>query len=147
MHDIEDLTRILGWKDHELRARLRQLDSILGSHIRHGPRNKILVTDDGLVILQRAKELESEGHSLKEVYKLLEEELSNVDSKGHITLTQLEQRLLEEKDKRIEELKAQIMDLRKQLEIKDLQISQLQDLLHRQLPPPGLPWWRRLFRG
>jgi len=138
MHDIHDLMRILGYdKPHKVRERLDAFKAVLGDSLKRGAKNKVLVDNNGLMILRRAKELEEAGHTLKEIARLLEAELngdsgngastapetaSNADRERHWEL------LLREKDRRIAQLESEVEFLRGR-------ILTLEEVLQDRLPP------------
>lgn len=113
MHSVKDLTEILGYTTDQVRTRLDRLRITLDEHIRRGENNKILVTDSGLSILQRAKELEKQNIPLKDIPNHLDGELSNIDREGEPSLGQAD--LIQEKEKRIGELQGRIEDLKSRI--------------------------------
>ncbi len=114
MHTIKDLTEILGYTTDQVRIRLDRLRPTLTKHIRRGENNKILVTDSGLSILQRAKELEKQNVLLKDIPNHLNGELSNTDKDSEPSLDQAG--LIQEKEKRIRELQGRIEDLKERID-------------------------------
>jgi DNA-binding transcriptional MerR regulator len=138
MHDIQDLMRILGYdKPHKLRERLDAFKAVLGDSLKRGAKNKVLVDNNGLMILRRAKELEESGHTLREVARLLEAELkghsaedaSNGSETASITdLKRQWELLLREKDRRIAQLEGEVEFLRGR-------ILTLEEVLQDRLPP------------
>ena len=138
MHDIHDLMKILGYdKPYKVRERLDAFKAVLGDSLKRGAKNKVLVDNNGLMILRRAKELEEAGHTLKEIARLLEAEL-NGDSKGAASsepetasnddLKRQWELLLREKDRRIAQLESEVEFLRGR-------ILTLEEVLQDRLPP------------
>jgi len=147
MHNIEDLMRILGLNENQVRVRLREFRSYIDRHITHGKNNKILVSDSGLKILERVKNLEEEqGLTLDAIKSRLNEELGiqeNIDKNGNsyqvqthtIQSDSLYKERLEDLKLMIETLINQMRQKDEQLKEKDRQIAQLYELIKNRLPP------------
>ncbi len=132
MYSIKDLANNLGYSEDQVRNRLDQLRTTLDEHIQRGKRNKILLTNTGYQLLERAKELEDQGVALKELSKVLDEELPNksdekVDqnSKTNLDQGQDQSQLIREKERRIEDLQSRVRYLETKLDERDRQIQQL----------------------
>lgn len=176
MHDIQDVMRILGWSEHQVRVRLDEFRSILAEALRRGDHNRILVDSNGLAILQRVKELEAQGHTLKEIKTILEAELGRgeIESSSSASSLGIEadrnspkrvesnvaptdraeglSLLLEELRRQVEAWQKEAQAWREQAEAKDKQIAelltQLRDLQQKALPPARSPrtGWARFWR-
>lgn len=138
MHDIHNLMDILGYDQaHKVRERLDAFKAVLGESLKRGLKNKVLVDNNGLAILRRAKELEERGHTLKDVTVLLAEELknpmqNNLNHAPETDLTSVTTLLLLEKDKRLKQMEEEILFLRGQ-------VTGLEEILQQRLvalPPP-----------
>lgn len=134
MHGIEELMSILGYdKSHKIRERLDILRPVLEPYLKRGSKNKVLVDNNGLEILRRAKQLEDSGYILKDILKLLQDELKNNGAIGFgkqpesALITDLNL-LLAEKDKQIDLLKSEVQFLRDR-------ITYLENILQNRLPP------------
>ena len=112
MHSINDLQDILGYTSDQLRLRIEKLKPILTESVRRGENNKILVTNNGLEILRRAKQLEESNIPLNEIPDKLEDEMDQNEESVSAKSTETGQNLLEEKNKRIEDLQAMIEELK-----------------------------------
>jgi predicted RNase H-like nuclease (RuvC/YqgF family) len=159
MHSIEDLVRYLGLSEYQIRARLREIDSVLDDHIYRGKKNRILIDDTGLKILERLRQLENEGLSVADSVQKIKEEMEELSPitvqnatldfpKEPQTIPQTELILVYKQ--MIDTLNQRIESLERQLQKKDEQIDRLQDLLHNRLPPTKEEaarkgWLRRLF--
>jgi len=168
--------RILGWSEHQVRVRFDEFRSILAESLRRGDHNRILVDSNGLAILQRVKELEARGHTLKEIKAILEAELGRGEispfpsaaSSGIQTDRNSSKRiegpspeglslLVEELRCQVEAWRQEAQAWREQAEAKDKQIAelltQLRDLQQKALPPAPptrtgrVRFWRRLWRS
>jgi len=104
MYNITDLKRATGYTVSQLRTRLELLLPILNEGFSRGPRDKILVQDSVLAILQRMYELEREGLSAKEARKRIVQELGNGDGDGKATLREGNGRLIDHLEREIERL-------------------------------------------
>lgn len=141
MYDIEDLMRILGLSENQLRVRLREFRSYLD--ISRGKNNKLLISPAGVSILQRVKELEEQGLTLDEIKTRLNEELnpeqnaqpikenSQIQSGSNASETIYKEH--------IADLRETLALLRKQLEEKDRLIQELYEIIKERLPalPPA----------
>jgi len=150
MHDIEHIARILGLTQNQVRVRLNEFKGLLQPHIKRGENNKILIDNDGLAILKRAKELEDLGNTLQAVANMLKLEMkrSNEDSqeKGVIAVSTYRDELIETLKNLVEELKRDKEILLEQLKDKEREIERLHDLLNRQLPSPRQKRWWQFWR-
>ncbi|MBS3764914.1 hypothetical protein KGY71_00175 [Candidatus Bipolaricaulota bacterium] len=132
MYSIKDLANNLGYSEDQVRNRLDQLRITLDEHIQRGKRNKVLLTNTGYQILERAKQLEDQGVALKELPKVLDEELpdktdSNPQQENNTNLVQGQDQsqLIREKERRIEDLQSRVRYLETKLDERDQQIQQL----------------------
>lgn len=112
MHSINDLQDILGYTSDQLRLRIEKLKPILTEAVRRGENNKILVTDNGLEILRRAKQLEESNTPLNQIPDKLEKEMDQNQESASAKSTETDRNLVEEKDKRIKDLQARIEELK-----------------------------------
>lgn len=163
MHSIEDLVRYLGLSEYQIRARLREIGAVLEDHIYRGKKNRILIDDTGLKILERLRQLENEGLSVADsVQKIKEEmaELASINVQNATSATPKEPQTVPQTTSQteliavykqmIDTLNQRIESLERQLQKKDEQIDRLQDLLQNRLPPTKEEagrrgWLRRLF--
>lgn len=146
MHTIDDLMRLLGYNENQVRVRLREFRSYLD--IRNGKNNKLLVSDSGFKILERVKDLEQRGFTLDSIKAILNAEL-NLGENGRpteeTTSIQTDTNLIQSIYKeRVDDLKLTISMLQAQFAEKDSQIQQLHTIikeLEGRLPalPPGKP--------
>ena len=128
MYTIQDLMRILGLTEDQVRERLDHYGPLLRPHLRRGTRNRILLNHSGLEILRHALEYEKSGRTLAEVRELLREELAQKPAaQPPSPETELLTKLLETKEKEIERLEAQLRE-------KDKQIESLHQILYGRLP-------------
>jgi len=67
MHSISTLRKELGLTTtNQVRNRIEAVKDLLHAHIRRGPNNQILVTDEGLELLRRLQELHDSGLTIGE---------------------------------------------------------------------------------
>lgn len=112
MHSIKELQDILGYSSDQLRLRLDRLKPILSETVKRGDNNKILVTDNGLEILKRSKQLEERDISLTQIPDRLRDEMGKTDDDASDDLAQADPNLIEEKDKRISDLLDRVEELK-----------------------------------
>lgn len=136
MHEISDLADILGLNENQVRNRLNSFDPILKKHIRRGEKNKILVDNNGLAILRRARELENEKNTLKEVLYALEKEIdSNGDKSQGKEASSVSRETVEVYKSTIKQMEKEIKRLEKIIERRDRQVESFQRIIENRLPP------------
>lgn len=122
MHDINTLMDLLGYeKQHQIRERLDAYKAVLGDSLKRGAKNKILVDNDGLMILRRAKELEEQGLTLKDVATQIDAELQSQQSEpetpeAETAPNETQTELMQFKDQYIKHLESEVTYLRDRLE-------------------------------
>lgn len=57
MATLDDIAKNLGLSKHAVRLRIDALNGILDPHISRGAKNKLILTDEALVVLRRLEEL------------------------------------------------------------------------------------------
>jgi len=113
---LPELEKMLGLKYNELRSRLNAIRDILDSMqaIRRGPHNQIILTDNGVALLQRLHELIKEGRTIRQASEELRRELDLTKEREpalrkEVRLVQIR---LNELEKRLNELERQVDLLR-----------------------------------
>jgi hypothetical protein len=72
MHTITSLRRALGLTTaNQVRNRIEAVRDVLEPHLRRGPNNQILVTDEGLAVLRQLQELYDAGLRMNEASDVL----------------------------------------------------------------------------
>ena len=72
MHTIASLRRALGLQTtNQVRNRIDAIKDVLADHLRRGPNNQILLTDDGLETLRQLQELYDSGLTITEASDVL----------------------------------------------------------------------------
>jgi hypothetical protein len=72
MHTISSLRKALGLSTtNQVRNRIESIRDVLTPHIRRGPNNQILITDEGLALLRRLQELYDGGLRMNEASDVL----------------------------------------------------------------------------
>lgn len=112
MHSIKELQDILGYSSDQLRLRLDRLKPILSETVKRGDNNKILVTDNGLEILKRSKQLEERDIPLTQIPDRLRDEMGKTNDDASDDLAQADPNLIEEKDRRISDLLDRVEELK-----------------------------------
>ncbi|MFQ5796518.1 MAG: hypothetical protein ACE5JP_15915 [Candidatus Bipolaricaulia bacterium] len=145
MHTIGHLIERYGLSARAIRRRLNALRPEIDAHVRRGPRNAILLSDNGLSILDRLIDLERDAgmgstaaaKQVKTEVQMDGETIAKVrpDTADAVTAA----------NRLIEHLEARIESLEHQLEERNREIERFHGLLHRQLPGQVDPWWRRWF--
>ena len=130
MHSLKDLEDTLGQSYEQIRRRVNELKGRFEGIVETGKRNKTLVTDNGLTLLRRLKELEDQGYSVESGLKKIEEELSNGEAKEPSTDTTDNGG----SDKAVEILAQEIEFLREQLREKDRQLENRDEHIQHLIP-------------
>jgi len=74
MHTIASLRRALGLQTtNQVRNRIDAVKDVLSDHLRRGPNNQILLTDEGLETLRQLQELYDSGLTMTEASEVLRE--------------------------------------------------------------------------
>lgn len=72
MHTITSLRKALGLATaNQVRNRIEAVRDVLDPHLRRGPNNQILLTDDGLALLRQLQELYDSGLRMAEASDVL----------------------------------------------------------------------------
>ncbi|MFP4588819.1 MAG: hypothetical protein ACLFN4_01185 [Candidatus Acetothermia bacterium] len=131
MHSLKSLEGTLGQSYEQIRRRVNKLSDSFEGVAETGKRNKTLVTDNGLTLLWRLKELEEQGYSLEAGMKVIEEELSKNQQQVEQDGATLEDSGL---NQAVDILGEEIEFLREQLRAKDHQLQQKTEHIQRLLP-------------
>ena len=137
-YTIQELTQVLGYTKDQIRVRLDRFAEPLQGHVRKGQFNRIEVDDSGFMILQRAKQLESQHGDLRTVQSLLRVESETRDAKvddradndGTKHASSDQTKLIETLEREISHLQGEVSFLRARVE---------------ELTPLALPRSRRSF--
>jgi len=135
MHDIEDLSTILGLTPSQVRRRLADLDDLLRDHIKQGKRNKIIVDDAGLEILRRITEYEKQGLSLSECKSIVKDELSGDQINPLTSEDHAGEKVEQSTAKLLEILREQLQEKDRQIRVLQEQINRLHEIIQERLPP------------
>lgn len=142
MHDIQELSEILGLPERRIRHRVELLSRNFPEVIRRGPRRKILVTDEGFALLRRLIELERSGIPPSEGIVRVGEETKRgkPKEKARVNSVKFDGRseLIEELKREISRLERIIEDLKRDRDHwRELALS-----LQQQALPRPRRWWR-----
>ena len=141
MHSINDLEDMLGQSYEQIRTRVNDLSNRFDGVSETGKRNKTLVTDKGLSLLRRLRELEGQGYSVESSLKEIEKDLSSNGHEEEGTETKVGETIPKSSMEEMitlkvqnEQLKDRLQDFRDQLNTKDNQIERKDDQLQQLLP-------------
>jgi uncharacterized protein YoaH (UPF0181 family) len=137
MLDVKTVSQLTGLTPRQVYGRLEGLSPALDGHVMTGRHGRKLVDDYAFKLLQRLLELERDGLSKEAAVNLIQEELDSDDQNAIDAVGKDGEavRIL------IEELRERIKEQAKIIDWQQQEITRLQDLLHRQLPPPRRRWW------
>lgn len=135
MHDIENLSAILGLTPSQVRRRLADLHDLLQDHIKQGKRNKIIVDDAGLEILRRIAEYEKQGLSLSECKAIVKEELKGDQKSPIVSEDSASEKVEQSTAKLVEIFQEQLREKDRQIKVLQEQISRLHEIIQERLPP------------
>ena len=130
MYSINDLEDTLNWSYDQVRDRIVKLRDRIEGVTERGKNNKIFITEKGLSLLQKVKDLESQGKSVQSSIKTIAKDLKDDNRKDNIEIPKYD--ITSSNPEEVELLKEQIRELkedkrylRNQLDKKDNQIQQL----------------------
>jgi len=125
MHSLKDLQDYFNWSYMQTRKRVKLLKDDFKEEVKGGGNQKYLVTDNGLTLLERLKELEEQGNNLKSCLKQIKEETENHQSNGNEEGVKQPKVELKYAKEYINRLESENNYLRKKLDEKDNHIQQL----------------------
>lgn len=109
MYTVKDLAQRFALHPKRVRERLAALGPVIEPHIIEGKQNAKLLTDAGMAIFDRLRQLEQEGYTVQAAVQKLKEELSDQrKTTGHRESNGSP----DAKDELIKALKDQVEDLR-----------------------------------
>jgi len=113
MYTVKDLAQRFALHPKRVRERLAALGPLVEPHIIEGKQNAKLLTDAGMAIFDRLRQLEQEGYTVQAAVQKLKEELSDQrKTMGHPASNQDANGSPDARDELIKALKAQVEDLR-----------------------------------
>lgn len=72
MYTVRELVSLLGVStENQVRNRIEAIRDLLAPHLRRGPNNQLLLTEEGLRLLRDLQALCETGHTLKEAANIL----------------------------------------------------------------------------
>lgn len=128
MFTMKDLQRVTGFSRDQLRDRLKLLKTIVGTDSQRGPRNCLLVGQTTLAALERMQQLENEKYGPQDAARIILKDFDRSTPTGspespqyppgHLGNLQADilERLIQEKDQQIEQLKNEVGYLRQQVD-------------------------------
>ena len=145
MHTITSLRKSLGLSTtNQVRNRIEAVRDVLEPHLRRGPNNQILLTDDGVALLRQLQELYDSGLRMNEASDVLRATASSKISSDSRALPRFvshqvipaetgvaAQHALQDE---LAFLRARVVDLEAQLARSSANVSE----------PPPAPWWASL---
>lgn len=151
MQTIKELSPYFGWTEPQLRIRLERFNPFLDGHVSKGGHNRLLVSPNGVAILQRIRQLETEGKDFGQIEFTLKTDFQSPKSGENTAHSQIKQEssdplfvkvAMEEKERLITQLESRINDQKQQIDF-------LQGILNSkvlQLPAPKEEKAGRWFR-
>ncbi|MDD4903979.1 MAG: hypothetical protein PHV11_06050 [Candidatus Bipolaricaulis sp.] len=145
MHTISSLRKTLGLATtNQVRNRIDSIRDVLAPHLRRGPNNQLLVSDDGVSLLRQLQELCDSGLRMAEASDIMRVKTDNIGissdsvSSGSGSLRAQPQ---DGSQRLVRSLQDEISFLRHR-------VATLEDLLShetgRSEEPTAPPWWSRL---
>ncbi len=143
MHTISSLRKTLDLATtHQVRNRIDAIKDVLADHLRRGPNNQILITDEGATLLRQLQELYDSGLTITEASAVLRAKTSAQAS----TETGVSPRFVSHDTKPHETasaanvLRQEIAFLRKRVAYLETRLQSAVPATQRDLPT----WWERL---
>jgi hypothetical protein len=144
MHTISGLRKALGLSTtNQVRNRIESIRDVLSPHIRRGPNNQILVSDEGLALLKRLQDLYDSGLRMSEASDVLK---YNVD-KNEVLSIPVSHDSASNRAAPTESTQRLVRSLQDEIAFLRNRIAFLEGELIRQSGRPGAedePWWDRL---
>jgi hypothetical protein len=145
MHTISSLRKTLGLSTtNQVRNRIDSIRDVLAPHLRRGPNNQLLVSDDGVSLLRQFQELYDSGLRMTEASEVLRAKsldtsiyapsVSSGSAPSRTVPPESQQRL-------VRSLQDEISFLRHRLAILEDQLSHKTAQSEEPISPP---WWARL---
>lgn len=134
MYTVKDLAQRFALHPKRVRERLAALGPLIEPHMMEGKQNAKLLTDAGMALFDRLRQLEQEGYTVQAAVRKLQEELSEAGkTAGHRASPQGASGGPAPQDELLEVLKAQVEDLKAErdrlLSIIENQAEQLRALM------------------
>ena len=144
MHSINELRTLLGLSStNQVRNRIEAIKELLLDHIRRGPNNQILLTEEGVGLLRMLKELHEGGLTLTEASYVLK---YDVDKK-HVTSVQVSPSIAQNRKNPEQASSPDLTALRKEIALLRERVACLEQRFHLEqassLSDP--PWWSTLW--
>jgi hypothetical protein len=145
MHTISSLRKALGLTTtNQVRNRVEAVRDVLEPHLRRGPNNQILVSDDGLSVLRQVQELYDSGLTMTEASDVVRATAVYVGmSKDSVSPGLVPHRATPSEGDA-----APVRILQDEVRFLRTRIAELEGNLARSAPPPSdpkdTPWWAPL---
>ena len=149
MVTIEQAANALGLTPRQVYRRISSARSLLAPYIRRGQNGALLLDGGAIEILRRAEDLRKAGVTIEEALRQVAEEMSESEGRkseravGDPPESNFWKLLLQEKDARIAELRAQVERLTEENVWLRERLKELQRLA---LPAPRRRWWAWFVR-
>jgi len=130
MHSIKELEDTLNWSYDQIRNRIVQLSNEIEGVTERGKNNKIFITQKGLGLLRKLKDLEDQGKSVQNGVETIMADLDNHHEEKNTNTTKSDKpnsypEQIELLQDQIRELREDKKYLRQKLDEKERQIQQL----------------------
>ncbi|MCX6091976.1 MAG: hypothetical protein NTX23_03815 [Candidatus Bipolaricaulota bacterium] len=146
MHTITGLRKALGLSTaNQVRNRIEAVRDVLEPHLRRGPNNQILLTDEGLAVLRQLQELYDSGLRMNEASDVIRASaVSSVTSRSTVSpgFAQHQAMPSESRAASVRALEDEIAFLRTRLVALEAQLTRPRfDVGDHE---PSSPWWTTL---
>jgi len=141
MHSVNSLRTTLGLTSaNQVRNRIEAIKDLLLPHIRRGPNNQILLTDDGADLLRRLQELHDSGLTMTEASSIVRASIhKEIDSTIPVSRTRAQN------GTKPDGTAALLTAMREELAVLRRQIASLERRLSpRSEPDSAASWWSSL---
>jgi len=145
MHTITSLRKALDLSTtNQVRNRIDAVKDVLAAHLRRGPNNQILLTDEGLQILRRLQELYDSGLTMAEASEVLR---ATTNKDGYTreavsSRTMLNQTIPSQTGDLVRALRDEIAFLRERVTFLEAQLRAQRHKMGETAESPR--WWERL---
>lgn len=132
MQSLKNLSDQIGWSYSVIRSRVSRLEERFEEVSGTGKHNRKLITDKGIALIKRLKEIEDQGHKIEAALDQLESEMEESEAGAEKTMDP--RKKIEELKREKSELEAKIRKLEREKSWLMERVEKRDDQIERLLP-------------